>query len=384
MRYELYNIFLIKTSERARSEVMHLSSLWSGQSREDLLLWFRRKSVFAELASHFNVDPETGLELLSSHLRHEILSRIAPDFEAEDLLPFLNSEGALSQILNCNPDEVFDHLLDSYELLHTVSKKNYTSIDQKLALLSQEEYFLPPADTLFLSMLAAYKQSTEFSIDGRVEVGRLLDELQLLRGKARVQLRRHAIKKGCLKGKDSGFLKIALDSEVESSSFAEVGFDTIAIIHLRQRITWIVQQMRDEAQELIEGLDQLISKSSYLWYLRAQVEFYQLNAPASAWERTLSHLIEDRSALKIGKDDINLLLFEACKTLKAELITCLILSAINLPSNIDTFGNMPLTFQPPIAPVDSEHDTDFPIGREEILERIRSEYIQREHYELIE
>jgi hypothetical protein len=89
---------------------------------------------------------------------------------------------------------------------------------------------------------------------------------------------------------DMVFTRLATEikhSVSDRPASGEVHLDTLALVHIRQRTKWITEQLREQAQELVDAVGPSVPADSDLARLRPCLMMYELRSPAEAWRTVL-------------------------------------------------------------------------------------------------
>jgi hypothetical protein len=313
MRSEIYVTNLVRTSIRARTFIANLLGRWVVPDRGGLLLRLPLAETLETLAAHLDCHQDQVFVRLATHLKRDTEGRPPPPFTVAHLRQLVHSDKRkrLAQALGCDQQHVFDELFDVHAILDTLFEVEPAEVLLQLISRPQGDTLLPPADTVFRKVLEINQKVAEHYEIGEFGWGRLLDEHKWLRSGALTQLRTYAIGQGFAQATGSSLLAVAIETHPYGGTADGVYLDALAIIHIQQRIDWIVRQLREQAQELASKVGDIVPVYSSLARLQRNIEFYELKAPANAWRIALglkgteSPDLEPTMREKIGSVDIH-------------------------------------------------------------------------------
>jgi hypothetical protein len=289
MRSEIYVVNLVKASVRARTFMANLPGPWISPHRDTLLLRLSQGETLGTLATHLRCPQAQVFVKLAARMKRDIEGRFPPLFAAEHLhkLALTNTCNRLAKALSCDPEQALDKLFDVHAMLDTLFEVE--PVEALLLMMSgtRRDSRFPPADITLLKLLAIRQKATEHYKINDFEWGRLLDEHRWLRNSALTRLRSYAVEQGFAQDTGANLLAAAIETDAYGGSAYEVHLDALAIVYIKQRIDWIVRQLRERAQELASEVADIVPVYSPLARLQSHVEFYELKAPATAWRLTL-------------------------------------------------------------------------------------------------
>lgn len=362
MELEIYILNLLKASGRARSSIQELrSSLVSMSDSSELLRYLCQDSNLDSLAYDLNSAREGVFKVLSHHIANQINSKHPLGFEDDrHFLILTKSRQSLSYVLDCDSDEALDRLFDVRTIWDMTFDIDFKESCNILKSNIDKDILLPSVETMLYKSLGVYKRA-----HGKLSVSRLIDESHWLQSRAADKLRTHALSQGFICRTDSELLITAIDSDCKRYSEKEVGLDSLAIIHVQQRIEKILHELLSEAKDYINNSVAYSPSNSILIYLKIYIELYSLQAPARAWRSFL--LAMEKECGSKGRAILNAL------NDSPEMIQCLTLLGVNVPFPIHSSWTNGLNDQPAYV-VEPNKDTEYPVSRDEIANRLLKQH----------
>ncbi|MGW5640842.1 hypothetical protein, partial [Streptomyces sp. NPDC003832] len=268
MENELYVVWMVRVSERARTAV---GSVLGDLARTDLLRRLaalgQAEERLAELAVRIQAEftpPELPAVFTENHLRMLVDRRVAP---------------ALAQTLDCPQATVLGNLLDADQLALALCDSG----DSTGTILDPELLFLRVLQRL--PRLAA-----RHGLDSRAW-GPFLEDRRWLTPRALDQLTKLARTRGWPPAaRPSQILAAVLETAGEEvrSPGPETEFDALALIELRRRIGLLAEHLREEAMRRAEEAALMEPKLSSVSRLPGWLELYERNAVAIGLRRLLT------------------------------------------------------------------------------------------------
>jgi len=290
MRGEIHLINLIKTSSQVREVVSKLLGSsrkpWETEERLDLLLRLPLKQTLSTLADRLECSRDQVFTKIVDRARPSTAGSYPLKLMLEHLreMDSVDTHSRLARILNCDPWDVLDELFDVQAILNTLFQFAPEMVRQILRPRISKDRLLPAAGEAIRSILLVHRRLEEhFGIE-ESDWGQLIDNQNWLRQTAVTRIVRFCSERGIVQPSASGFLVAALheSSHNWSSDGEDVPLDALAIIHIQQRISWIVQQLREQAYEVAQNIAARLPGSP-LSRFQQHLEFYELKAPACAW-----------------------------------------------------------------------------------------------------
>jgi hypothetical protein len=289
MRSEIYITNLIQASPYACqliSSLLGLSSRpWETGGSDDLLFRLPLKESLTMLMDHLECDEDEVFQKIAAHLNTPVTDHYPLNFTIDHLreLDNIEANSHLSAIFNCDPWDTLDELLDVQAILDTLFEVAPEMVRHMLRSRIQYVSSFPSASEAIRNILLAHRKVEEhFDVD-EYKWNRIIDEHKWLKSSAIAKLHRFCAERGIVQQSGASLLAATLQEYALSQSTDEVLLDSLAIIHIQQRINWIVRQLYDQVEELAQKVSMSVEASSPLAQLEQHLKFYELKAPASAW-----------------------------------------------------------------------------------------------------
>jgi hypothetical protein len=299
----------------------------------------------------------------------------------------METQSQLSSIFNCEPWNVLDELLDVQAILDTLFEVAPEIVRHMLRYRIQEDSPFSQASEAIENILSAHRKVEErFGID-EYKWDRIVDEHDWLKGSAIDKLRSFCAKRGIIQQSGASLLATALQEHAPDKSEDEIQLDALAVIHIQQRINWIVRQLHEQAEGLAQKVSTSAEASSPWAQLEQHLKFYELKAPASAWRMVIepaevkAMIVGD--APLISSDSFRDALINACANFSRELIQGLILSGVKLPPGLVSELDKRLSCEFSIKPVKDDQDLVHPMSRADLLNMVRKDYTGQSNLRII-
>ena len=295
MKDEIHFINLFRTSQQLRELVSKLlgSSIkpWESVYSMDLLAQLHLRQTLVTLAARLECGEDQVFTKITARTSESIFSSYPLNFTIHDMreLDSMDTESRLAPILNCDHWDVLDELFDVHAMLNTLFEFAPEMVRQLLQSKIRKDQPLPSVVEVVRSIMLAHRRIEEHFGIKEHEWGKFIDERNWLRHSALNKLLRFCAERGNVQSSGASLLAVALQEppQAHSDSSDKVQLDALAVIHIQQRINWIIQQLREQAKELAENIAARLA-SSPLARLKQHLEFYELKAPADAWRKIIT------------------------------------------------------------------------------------------------
>lgn len=380
MKSEIFALHLFKSSPRI--QLLAADLLESGGSYDDtplLIKWWRSQTI-NQLSEMLQCPSSQVFEKLAERFTRQIHGMHLPPLTLPHIqkLESSNARRALARALECRDQEVYEQLFDLYAILKTFYSIDPDIVKTLLLATINQDSPLPPIKTIIQLVVQLSPRITRHFLIGERDWGKFLDKEAWLRHSALAKLSSYAASLGYHPTEDSRLLAVALEASPRVTEDVSP-LDTLAILHIRQRLSWISAQLREKAQELLESeFHPVDQEGRFLKEIRANLRFYEMNEPALAWR----DLLEIPLAKPLHLEPTNMQ--KAYAALGPALIRGLILTGVSLPVTINPYWARDLDQTLSVRPLDDDQDMQFPTNQAQLLDRARSEYSHPHELQIIE
>lgn len=281
---EMYVAQLIKISERARTIAFQYLGVAGAEHQLDKL---RDPHILEYLAGKLDCPEEEVFERLGMKIRDAFQQRSLPPFtrfhlqllEEDKLLTHLAS------LLRCGPDDALDNLFVANRVKQTLKR-----IKPELASTT-------PFDTAALLRVICAKHvvtvvEQRYGIDF-THWGELIAEERWLSDRAKEYLRGHATRLEWPADDPLGILAAFLEEpqpgKAEQQTEDSQVFDAMGLTYLRQRLLFLVSQLREQAVKYAQDASKLDPGQTAFSHLVAWIEVYEQGAITRAMPYLTPH-----------------------------------------------------------------------------------------------
>jgi|CXWL01.1.fsa_nt_gi hypothetical protein len=290
MSSEAFVVNAVKASEQVSALVSDLLGPWVGLGRDEVLYRLPHEESAVRLAEQLQCQKDQVFDELATRVVQSLIEgRRPPAFAIRHLHLLMREESRrrLARALMCDLSQTLNELFDVNALMRILFEVEPSEAVALLHSMIQRSAPLPSAESALISLLKL-KSPVEMHYQmNEYQWGLFLEERGLLRDSALSRLRSYALEHNFADDLGANLLAATLETRASTKPDDERHLDALAILHIRQRIDWIVRQMRDQTEELALTVGEAVPGHSPLVRLRPHIEFYELKAPARAWHTIL-------------------------------------------------------------------------------------------------